>query len=79
MSGFQEITQKDELILYTNFGTRNIGNVIYYLSDLDILIFSDWFCFSVVFLDDNHYSFVEKIVESEGLFLNKTGGRPCVV
>lgn len=70
MSSFQEITQKNELILYTNLGTRNIGNVIYYLSDLDILIFSNWFCFSVVFLDEKNYSFVKKIVESEGLFLN---------
>ena len=66
-----EATEKEIMEFYSMLGVRNLANVVYYFKDLHALIFTNWSCFSIVFLKEEHFDFVKKVVESEGLFLRE--------
>jgi len=65
------IRNLEEMNFYVSLGCRDIANVIYYFKELDILMFTNWSCFTMVFLKNKYFEFVKKIAESEGLFLRK--------
>lgn len=66
-----EIKQKSELEFWTQLGTRDIADVIFYLEDYKAIIYPSWSCFIVYLHDMKNREIIKDIVASEGLFLRK--------
>ena len=70
---FTEVKKIEEMDFYSILSTRDIANVIYYFEQLKLLVFTNWSCFTAVFLQEDSLELIKCIVASEGLFLRARG------
>ena len=66
---FVKITDKSELELLVQLGNRDVNYTAYYFQEYELLIIPSWSCFIAYFNDISKLNIVEKIVNTEGLYL----------
>lgn len=63
------IRQKEELEMYVQLATRDLINVIFYFKGYEMIIVPLWSCYGVYLNDISVKNTLEKIVNTEGLYL----------
>lgn len=66
-----DVEKKIQIESYAMLGLRGLAKTFLYFKNLHCLVLSNWSCFSVLFLKEDYYDFVNEIVKSEGMFLRK--------
>lgn len=68
-SDFVNVESKDELELLVQLGTRDAIFTAFYFEEYELLIIPSWSCLITYFNDLDKLEIVEKIVNTEGLYL----------
>jgi len=65
------VEQREILELFVQLGTRDLIDVVFYLEDYKMIVSPLWSCYAVFFNDLSIKDTVEKIVNTEGMYLRK--------